>query len=221
MVEFKIVISDPKTSANTPEISVKVKGDDSIKYSDEEKTQKKMPVCKAHPELAKKLNAEHGIVTVRIKKEDKKVKHTCRLELDENIPPDTINVSLEWLGNTLGVEEAEGVVFRAKAWQVTLTSPQADTLIGLKIGDVFDAGLVGLPGYKLLIRGGSDNSGFPMIPSIPGPVKKRILLSGPPGFHPREKGERRRKTVRGNTIAHDIVQINTVIVYPETKSAGS
>jgi small subunit ribosomal protein S6e len=38
------------------------------------------------------------------------------------------------------------------------------------------------------------------------------LLSGPPGFHPRKKGERRRKTVRGNTISEDIVQINTKIV---------
>ena len=46
-----------------------------------------------------------------------------------------------------------------------------------------------------------------------GGVKKRVLLSGPPGFHPKEKGERRRKMIRGNTITEDIVQINTVIVY--------
>jgi small subunit ribosomal protein S6e len=50
-----------------------------------------------------------------------------------------------------------------------------------------------------------------MRPDIPGPVKKRALLSAPPGFHPREDGERRRKTVRGNTIAPDITQINTKI----------
>lgn len=215
MVEFKIVISDPKAGADIPEVKVKIKGDENIEYSDDEKTQKKLPVCKTNPELLKKLNAEHGIITIRIRKEEKKIKHTCRVEADDSIPPDVVHVSLEWLGDAVGAEEAEGVVFRAKAWQITLTSPQADKLIGLKIGDQFDGSLVGLPGYKLLIRGGSDNSGFPMIPSIPGPVKKRALLSGPPGFHPREKGERRRKTVRGNTISHDIVQINTVIVYPE------
>ena len=215
MVEFKIVISDPKAGADIPEVKVKIKGDENIEYGDDEKTQKKLPVCKANPELLKKLNAEHGIITIRIRKEEKKIKHTCRVEADDSIPSDAVHVSLEWLGDAVGAEEAEGVVFRAKAWQITLTSPQADKLIGLKIGDQFDGSLVGLPGYKLLIRGGSDNSGFPMIPSIPGPVKKRALLSGPPGFHPREKGERRRKTVRGNTISHDIVQINTVIVYPE------
>ncbi|OYT37942.1 MAG: 30S ribosomal protein S6e, partial [Desulfurococcales archaeon ex4484_58] len=71
----------------------------------------------------------------------------------------------------------------------------------------------GLKNVQLEIRGGSDNSGFPMRPDIPGGVKKRVLLSSPPGFHPREKGERRRKTVRGNTITDDIVQINTVIIY--------
>ncbi len=215
MVEFKVVISDPKAGADIPEVKVKIKGDENIEYGDNEKTKKKLPVCKANPELLKKLNAEHGIITIRIRKEEKKIKHTCRVETDNSIPSDTVHVSLEWLGDAVGAEEAEGVVFRAKAWQLTITSPQADKLIGLKIGDYFDGSLVGLPGYKLLIRGGSDNSGFPMIPSIPGPVKKRALLSGPPGFHPREKGERRRKTVRGNTISHDIVQINTVIVYPE------
>ncbi|BEP18620.1 30S ribosomal protein S6e [Pyrofollis japonicus] len=213
MPEFKVVISDPKAGADIPEIKVKVKGDENIEYGDAEKSQKKLPICKANPELVKKLNAEHGIITIRIRKEEKKIKHTCKVVEDESIPPDEVRVSLEWLGDATGAEEAEGVAFRAKAWQITIASPQADQLIGLKIGDKFDGSLVGLPGYQLEIRGGSDNSGFPMLPTLPGPVKKKVLLSGPPGFHPREKGERRRKTVRGNTVTHDTVQINTVIVY--------
>jgi small subunit ribosomal protein S6e len=64
----------------------------------------------------------------------------------------------------------------------------------------------------LKITGGSDKDGFPMHPDVEGIGRKRILLTGPPGFHPRLKGERRRKTVRGNTISEDIVQINCKIV---------
>ncbi len=215
MPEFKVVISDPKAGADIPEVKVKIKGDEEIPFGDDEKSQRKLPTCKASPELVKKLGAEHGIITIRIRKEEKKIKHTCRVVQDDSVPVDEVRVSLEWLGDAIGAEEAEGVAFRAKAWQITITSPEADQLIGLKIGDQFDGSLVGLSGYKLEIRGGSDNSGFPMLPTLPGPVKKKVLLSGPPGFHPREKGERRRKTVRGNTITHDTVQINTVIIYPK------
>lgn len=217
MPEFKVVISDPKAGADIPEVKVKIKGDEEIPFGDDEKSQRKLPTCKANPELVKKLGAEHGIITIRIRKEEKKIKHTCRVVQDDSVPVDEVRVSLEWLGDAVGAEEAEGVAFRAKAWQITITSPEADQLIGLKIGDQFDGSLVGLSGYKLEIRGGSDNSGFPMLPTLPGPVKKKVLLSGPPGFHPREKGERRRKTVRGNTITHDTVQINTVIIYPKEK----
>lgn len=102
-----------------------------------------------------------------------------------------------------------------KAEQVTVSGDQARRLIGLKIGDVFDGATVGKPGMKLRITGGSGIAGEPMRPDLPGGVKRRLLLSGPPGFHPREKGERRRKLVRGNVITEEIVQINTVIVYEE------
>jgi len=104
---------------------------------------------------------------------------------------------------------------RAKTYVVK--GDAAYRLIGLKIGDIIDGSVISdeLKGKKLQIRGGSDSSGFPMRPDIPGGVKKRVLLSGPPGFHPREKGERRRKMVRGNTITEDIVQINVKILTEE------
>jgi len=104
---------------------------------------------------------------------------------------------------------------RAKTYVVK--GEAAMRLIGLKIGDIIDGSLISseLKGKKLEIRGGSDSSGFPMRPDIPGGVKKRVLLSGPPGFHPKENGERRRKTVRGNVITEDIVQINVKIVTEE------
>jgi len=99
-----------------------------------------------------------------------------------------------------------------KSYQVTISQDKAYSLIGKKIGDRFDGSLLGLAGYELEIRGGSDKDGFPMIPSIQGPVRKKVVLSSPPGFKPRLKGQRKRKTVRGNTISADIAQINTKIV---------
>ena len=38
------------------------------------------------------------------------------------------------------------------------------------------------------------------------------------GFHPKADGVKRRKTVRGNTIADDIVQVNTVVVSAGNKA---
>ena len=46
----------------------------------------------------------------------------------------------------------------------------------------------------------------------------KSLLSGGIGFKPSRKGQRRRKTVRGNTISDDIVQINTIVVKKGSKS---
>jgi small subunit ribosomal protein S6e len=102
-----------------------------------------------------------------------------------------------------------------KAKQVTISGPQASALIGLRIGDEVDGALLGMPGAKLVIRGGSDRSGAPMRPDLPGPVKRRLLLSQGPGFRPKKKGLRKRKLVRGNTISEDIVQINMVIKQEE------
>ena len=99
-----------------------------------------------------------------------------------------------------------------KTKPVELTPEQFRPFIGLKIGDTIDGSVVGMKGYVLKITGGTDKDGFPMRPDVHGGVKTRILLSGPPGFRPKRKGERRRKTVRGNVITEDIVQVNTKIV---------
>ncbi|MDK2983037.1 MAG: small subunit ribosomal protein S6e [Thermococcaceae archaeon] len=111
------------------------------------------------------------------------------------------------------------------AKQVEITGAEADKLIGLRIGDEIEAKELGLnlsevfgseipADVKLKITGGTDKDGFPMRPDVHGPRRVRILLSRGPGFRPQEKGERRKKTVRGNTISPEIVQINLKIVYP-------
>ncbi|MEM1994854.1 MAG: 30S ribosomal protein S6e [Nitrososphaerales archaeon] len=87
----------------------------------------------------------------------------------------------------------------------------AQPLLGLKIGDIFDAEVIGIPG-KIKITGGSDKAGFPMRADVLGGVKKYALISKGTGLRKVSKGERRRKLVRGNTITDEIYQINAVLV---------
>ncbi len=99
-----------------------------------------------------------------------------------------------------------------KSYQTQVEQDKAIALVGKKINDEITGDLFGLSGYTLKITGGSDKDGFPMHPSVQGQGRKRALLKEPPGFHPKLKGERRRKTVRGNTISNDIAQINCKVV---------
>jgi small subunit ribosomal protein S6e len=99
-----------------------------------------------------------------------------------------------------------------KAYQLEVDQNRAAFIIGRKIGEEVDLSPLGLTGYVVKITGGTDKDGFPMHPNIEGTVKKKVLLSGPPGFHPLRKGQRKKKTIRGNTISPDIVQINCKVV---------
>ena len=106
----------------------------------------------------------------------------------------------------------------AKSHQLEVDAAQTKNLTGLKIGDEIDASIVGLNGYKLQITGGSDKNGFPLKKDVEGQRRIRSLLSGGIGFKPKMDGQRRRKTVRGNTISDDIVQINTIVTEKGKKS---
>jgi small subunit ribosomal protein S6e len=97
---------------------------------------------------------------------------------------------------------------------------RATPLIGRKIGEVVDGAIVDLPAHKLQIVGGSDKDGVPMRPSVHGGVRRNVVLSGGVGFNPQNSGERRRKTVRGNVITDEIVQVNTKIVEKPKKPKG-
>lgn len=108
-----------------------------------------------------------------------------------------------------------------KTYQKSISGHHANSLIGRKIGDEFDGIFVGLPGYKLEITGGSDNSGIPMKSNLPGKYRKKILLSKSVGFHPKKKGQRRRKNVRGRVISEEIVQINMKITAHGTKDLST
>lgn len=100
---------------------------------------------------------------------------------------------------------------KGKVVSYEVKDDKAKPLLGLRIGDVFDATLIGLPG-KIKITGGSDRSGIPMRPDVHGAVKKYVLLTKGTGLRNVRKGERKRKLVRGNVISEDIYQINAVLI---------
>ena len=58
------------------------------------------------------------------------------------------------------------------------------------------------------ITGGSDKSGVPMRSDFHSPARKYILLTKGVGLQDTEKGLRKRKLVRGNTISDEIFQVN-------------
>ena len=99
-----------------------------------------------------------------------------------------------------------------KSYQKQVSGNQANAILGKKIGDKMDGIFVEMPGYKLEITGGSDKDGFPMRRDLPGPRRKKLLISKGLGFDPHMEGERRRKTMRGNQVSPDIVQINMKVV---------
>ena len=89
-----------------------------------------------------------------------------------------------------------------------LKDNDANPLLGLLIGQETDASLVGLEG-KIKITGGSDKSGIPMRSDLLGSARKRILIPKGVGLQQTEKGLRKRKLLRGNTISEEIYQINS------------
>ncbi|MCE4618972.1 MAG: 30S ribosomal protein S6e [Desulfurococcales archaeon] len=230
---LRVVISDPKGGRKIVKVKVKGVEDEQLEYTDEMRREKekgrvrkersKLPLAKLNSKLAKELELDDkvGVITIRFKTEDEKINETFKVIIDDNVPDGEIHVNMEHLGELVGDLEKEGEAFRAKAWQIAIPQKLVERLAGLEIGDVFEGTIIGLPGVRLKIRGGSDATGFPMHPGVPGSAKRKILLAGPPGFKPREKGERRRKTVRGRMIPDPrgerrktvLAQLNVVIHY--------
>lgn len=104
-----------------------------------------------------------------------------------------------------------------KAYQKEVDQKQSG-FIGKKIGEHISGDFIGLTGYKLEIRGGSDKQGFPMRADVDGTSRKKLLLAYPPGYHTKIKGKRKRKSVRGNSIAEHISQVNVKITEYGAKS---
>jgi small subunit ribosomal protein S6e len=96
---------------------------------------------------------------------------------------------------------------KGKSITKELKDNDANSLLGLQLGNETNASIVGLNG-KLKLTGGSDKSGVPMRNDIHGSARKYILLSKGVGLQAAEIGQRVRKLMRGNTISEEIYQIN-------------
>ncbi len=104
-----------------------------------------------------------------------------------------------------------------KCEQKEAGSDAAKALLGLKIGDTVGGELFGLAGKTLVVRGGSDDCGFPMRADLPGVQRKRILITKGIGFTGEGRGIRSRRTVAGNTIHPKTVQVNLSVQMEKRK----
>ena len=103
-----------------------------------------------------------------------------------------------------------------KSQVVEVKENQAQSLVGMKVGDIFDGTIIGIGG-KIKITGGSDKAGFPMRSDVSGGAKKYVLLTKGVGFSSAEKGAKKRKLLRGNVITEEIYQLNAILA-KETKA---
>jgi len=90
-----------------------------------------------------------------------------------------------------------------KSQKVELEDARMSPLLGKRIGEVVEGSFAGLQGKLLKITGGTDKDGVPMRPDVHGSAKAFIILSGGVGYKATNRGERKRKLVRGNTVSAD------------------
>ena len=69
-----------------------------------------------------------------------------------------------------------------RAFNVDASGGAAGSIVGKRIGDEFDAGMLGLAGYKILITGASDRTGTTAKKGLPGAGRKKLLLPAGSGF---------------------------------------
>jgi len=100
---------------------------------------------------------------------------------------------------------------REKSLARTVGDPQAAGFLGKRIGETIGGELIGATGYTFRITGGTDKSGFPLRPDVPGARQTRLFVGEGFGFHAPRRGMRRRRTFRGNTVSEDTVQINLTV----------
>jgi small subunit ribosomal protein S6e len=102
--------------------------------------------------------------------------------------------------------------------RVEIDDQQLRALYGTRIGQVVEGTVADMQGYRIKLTGGTDKDGIPMRPDVHGSAKARVVLSGGVGYKPKDKGEKKRKVVRGNTVNPEIAFLNfTVVEAPKGK----
>jgi len=99
-----------------------------------------------------------------------------------------------------------------RSYQLELEQSKMGDLLGRRLGEEVDGGLVGLPGYRLRLTGGTDKQGFPMRRGIHKAGRAAPLLARGAGSGRGGNCVRRRKTVVGEILSEEIEQINMVVV---------
>ncbi len=99
----------------------------------------------------------------------------------------------------------------AKSFAKSVGDPQSAGFLGKRIGETVGGELIGVSGYTFKITGGTDKSGFPLRPDLPGARQTRVFVGEGFGFHAPREGMRKRRTFRGNTVSEETVQINLVV----------
>jgi small subunit ribosomal protein S6e len=83
-----------------------------------------------------------------------------------------------------------------------------------RMAQEIDGGLLGeeFDGFIFRISGGNDKQGFPMRQGVLTSTRVRLLCKkGAKAYRPRRSGERKRKSVRGCIVGHDISVLNLVV----------
>jgi small subunit ribosomal protein S6e len=91
---------------------------------------------------------------------------------------------------------------------------EMENLIGKKIGEDINGEELhsDLSGYTLKIKGLSDKAGFASLSDVEGSDLKKKLLKYGKGMKERyPHGMKKKKTIRGNTISNDTIQINVSV----------
>jgi len=84
-----------------------------------------------------------------------------------------------------------------------------------RISDEVEGDVLGpeFEGYVFRISGGNDLQGFPMMQGVLVSKRVRLLLKkGSKCYRPRKAGERKRKSVRGCIVSHDLSVLNLVVI---------
>jgi small subunit ribosomal protein S6e len=104
------------------------------------------------------------------------------------------------------------IVIGHKSGKTKQVEVETKPLIGKKIKESFKGELINLPGYEFEITGGSDSSGFPMRRDVDSQNKKKVLIVKGVGLKKATReGDRRRRTVAGNTVSKETAQLNVKV----------
>ena len=107
---------------------------------------------------------------------------------------------------------------KKKTYQKVLAEDKSNALVGKSVGEEIDGIFLDLPGYRLKITGGSDNSGVPLRGDIDGNQRRKLLMTKSVGFNPSRDGQRRRKLIRGRNLNSEVSQINLKVIEYGPKS---